>query len=235
MIFNSLETKVLRAQNDPQLLEKLIAAHLGFIKNCMTDQQKASGAQFEDEMSVAMLAFSEAVLKYEVSKGKFLSFARLVINRRLIDEYRKLNRQSPRGGCSLDETMGGEVGGQHPFEVAASVVLYEEEVKRSQLQMEIAIYEEALCDFGLTFNELVAVSPKQEGLKSAYQAVAEWLTGQPELLNRVYKDQKMPISEILSEFDMDRKKLERGRKYILALVVLLNSELEFLKTYVERR
>lgn len=235
MLFQSLETKVLKAQSDSELLEKLIAAHLGFIKNCMIDQQKASGAQIEDEMTVAMLAFSEAIAQYDVTKGKFLSFARLVINRRMVDEYRRLLRQKPPGSRSLDEPLSEEEDSQHPYEVAASVAVYDQEVKRSNLQMEIALYEESLQAFGLSFNELVEVSPKQASIKEDYQAVAKWLVSQPELLRRLHQDQKMPISEILAVFNMDRKKLERGRKYILAMVVLLGSDLELIKQYMERR
>lgn len=236
MIFDNLETKVQRAQSDKQLLEKLIVAHQGFIKKCMIDQQKASGAQFEDEMTVAMLAFSEAVSQYELSKGKFLSFARLVINRRLIDAYRKQLRQSPPGQLSLDETPDkNEAQSQFSPESAASVKHYEETLRRSDLQMEIALYEAALGDFGLSFQELVSISPKQEGLRDSYLQVAKWLTEQDGLLKQLYKEKKMPIAEILTVFDMDRKKLERGRKYILAMVVLLSSDLELIKQYIKRR
>lgn len=235
MIFQSLEAKVLKAQNDSQLLEKLIDGHQGFIKKCMIDQQKASGALLDDEMTVAMLAFSEAVSQYDVSKGKFISFAKLIINRRMIDEYRRLLRQNPAGGRSLDEPLSEEEDNQHPYEVAASIKQYEQEVKRSDLQMEIALYEEALQGFNLSFQELVAVSPKQEALKESYRQIALWIVSETEILKQLYKDKKMPITEILVHFDIDRKKLERGRKYILALVVLLDSDLELIKQYIERR
>ena len=237
MLFNNLETKVFKAQSDLQLLEKLIAAHQGFIKKCMIDQQKASGAQFEDEMTVAMLAFSEAVKQYDAGKGKFLSFARLVINRRLVDAYRKQLRQSPPGQLSFDETNDPDTQtqAQSSPEAAASVKHYEEAVRLSDLQMEIALYEEGLSAFELSFNELADISPKQDGLRESYQQVAKWLVTQEALLQQLYKERKMPISEILAAFDMDRKKLERGRKYILAMVVLLDSDLELIKQYVERR
>ncbi len=235
MIFQSLEIKVLKAKNDPKLLEKLIASNEGFIKKCMMDQQKASGALIDDEVTVAMLAFVEAVKQYDTSKGKFISFARLVINRRMVDEYRRLLRQNPFGGNSLDETSPNEENNQHPYEIAASVEAYEKEVKQRNLQMEIVLFEEGLLVFELSFKELIEVSPKQEAIKDVYQRIAKWLVSEPELLKRLYTDKKMPIIEILNQFEIDRKKIERGRKYILAMVVLLSSDLDLIKNYLERR
>lgn len=235
MLFNSLEAKVFKAQNDPQLLEKLIAAHQGFIKKCMIDQQKASGAPFEDETTVAMLAFAEAVKHYDSSKGKFLSFANLVIKRRLIDAYRQSLKQSPPLQYSLDDSEHSEAQAQTSAEALASVRHFEEQVRQSDLQMEIVLYETALSEFGLSFAELAEISPKQEGLRNTYLQVAKWLVAQERLMAALYKERKMPISEILSVFNIDRKKLERGRKYILAMVILLDSDLELIKQYLERR
>lgn len=234
MLFQTLESKVIKAQSDPQLLEKLIAAHQGFIQKCMIDQQKASGAHLEDESTVAMLAFSEAVKAYEPSRGKFLSFARLIINRRMIDEYRKSLKQAPPGSRSLDETLL-EKEEVHPYETLASLRQYEEEVLKRDLQMEIALYEELLNRYGLGFLDLTSEAPKQEGLRKTYKDLALWLMDEEDLIKQIQATQKMPMTQILSRYNIDKKRLERGRKYILAMVVLLSSDLERIKSYVERR
>lgn len=234
MLFASLETKVVKAQSDSDLLEKLIAAHQGFIRKCMIDQQKASGAQVDDEMTVAMLAFVEAIKQYDLSKGKFLSFARLVINRRMIDEYRKQLRQMPKGAISLDAALEGEE--ERPiYEAKASVLAYENEVKKRDLQAEIMAFELMLNDFDLSFNELVEVSPKQEGLRLNYQSLAKWLSEQPDMMAQMMTTKKLPAQQILKAYPIDQKRLDRGRKYILALSLLLNSDLDLIKAYMERR
>ena len=235
MIFSSLESKILKAQSDSELTNKLIAAHEGFIRKCMMDQQKASGARVEDEMTVAMLAFAEAISKYDVDKGKFLSFAKLIITRRMVDEYRKQLRQMPLGTRSMDEPYSEEEDANKPYETQASMTLFENQVKRSELQMEIVLYNEGLQAFGLNFAELAATSPKQERLRAEYKAVAKWLIGQPALLAGLYKERKLPVTEILKHCETDRKRLERGRPYIIALVVLMNSDLDLIKSYLERR
>ncbi len=235
MIFSSLESKILKAQSDSELTNKLIAAHEGFIRKCMMDHQKASGTRLEDEMTVAMLAFAEAISKYDVDKGKFLSFAKLIITRRMVDEYRKQLRQMPLGTRSLDEPYSDEEDTNRPYETQASMAIFENEVKRTDLQMEIALYNERLKHFNLSFAELAESSPKQERLRGEYKNIAKWLTGQPTLLAALYKDRKLPVTEILKHCETDRKRMERGRPYIIALVVLMDSDLELIKSYLERR
>lgn len=235
MIFSSLESKVLKAQNDSELTNKLIAAHEGFIRKCMIDQQKASGARLDDEMTVAMLAFHEALGKYDGSKGKFLSFAKLVITRRLVDEYRRQLRQMPEGTRSMDEPYSEEEDSNRPYEARVSLENYEKEVKRADLQMEIAQYNERLTQFNLNFAELAQISPKQERLREEYKAIAQWLSSQSNLMAGLYKDQRLPVTEILKNCQTDKKRLERGRGYIIALTVLLDSDLELIKSYLERR
>lgn len=235
MLFASLETKVVKAQSDSDLLEKLIGAHQGFIRKCMIEQQKASGAQVEDEMTVAMLAFVEAVTQYDLTKGKFLSFARLIINRRMIDEYRKQLRQKPQGTLSLDEAPGQDDEERPVYEAKASVEAYESEVRRRDLQSEIGAFELLLNDYGLSFNELVSVSPKQEGLRANYQSLALWLSERPELMAQLKATKKLPAKAILEAYPIDQKRLDRGRKYIMALALLLSSDLERIKAYMERR
>lgn len=235
MLFASLETKVIKAQSDADLLEKLIAAHQGFIRKCMIEQQKASGAQVDDEMTVAMLAFVEAVTQYDVTRGKFLSFARLIINRRMIDEYRKQIRQKPLGTISIDQPLGEDDEERPVYEAKASVEAYESEIKKRDLQSEIMDFEILLNAYGLSFNELVEVSPKQEGLRANYQSLAQWLSERDELMAQIKTTKKLPAKAILEAYPIDQKRLDRGRKYILALALLLNSDLDLIKAYMERR
>lgn len=235
MVFTSLENKVLKAQNDSELTNKLIAAHEGFIRKCMIDQQKASGARFDDELTVAMLAFHEALRMYDGSRGKFLSFAKMVITRRMVDEYRRQLRQMPVGIRSMDEPYSDEEDSNRPYEAKVSVENYEREVKRADLQMEIALYNELLAQFNLSFTALVDISPKQERLRDEYKRIAKWLSGQSALMAGLYKDKRLPVTEILKHCQTDKKRLERGRGYVIALAVLMDSELELIKSYLERR
>ena len=63
---------VLAAKSDPDAADALISQYMGFIR---AEAKKLSFGDGEDELSVAMLAFYEAALGYERSRGSFLSFA----------------------------------------------------------------------------------------------------------------------------------------------------------------
>lgn len=89
---------VLAAKSDPDAADALISQYMGFIR---AEAKKLSFGDGEDELSVAMLAFYEATLGYERSRGSFLSFAARVIRSRLIDYNRAESRH--RGHGSLNE------------------------------------------------------------------------------------------------------------------------------------
>ena len=84
---------VLAAKSDPDAADALISQYMGFIR---AEAKKLSFGDGEDELSVAMLAFYEATLGYERSRGSFLSFAARVIRSRLIDYNRTESRHRGR-------------------------------------------------------------------------------------------------------------------------------------------
>ena len=92
---------VLAAKEDSDAADSLISQYMGFIR---AEAKKLSFGDGEDELSIAMLAFYEAVLGYEKPRGSFLGFAAKVIRSRLIDYHRAESRH--RGHGSLNERAG---------------------------------------------------------------------------------------------------------------------------------
>ena len=85
--------RVAAARSSSEEADRLVRDYLPFIK--------AETAKFlhrppvegqDDELSIAMFAFYEAVLNYEKARGTFLAFASRGIRNRLIDHYRKESR-----------------------------------------------------------------------------------------------------------------------------------------------
>src|SRR4030065_2686318 len=103
MFFNkiSLEERVIKSKNNNDELNTLISDFKPFIASVV---QKKIGRYLEygvdDELSVGLSAFMEAVNSFDVKKGTFLSFSRLVINARIIDFLRK---KSKLRTISIDE------------------------------------------------------------------------------------------------------------------------------------
>lgn len=57
--------------------------------------------------------------------------------------------------------------------------------------------------------------------------------GQPEIRQYVMEKKRLPIKKILPLVDVSKKTIERNRKYILAVFVLLNEDFMYLKEYVK--
>ena len=80
---------VAAAQGDMRAADDLVRQYLPFIKSetaKFIHRPPTEGV--DDELSIAMFAFHEAVLRYSREKGAFLSFAALNIRNRLIDYIR---------------------------------------------------------------------------------------------------------------------------------------------------
>ena len=80
-----------------------------FIRSETAKFLKRDPSPEDDELSIAMFAFYEAIRSYSPIKGAFLKYAALQIRSRLIDNYRKERRH--QGQVSLDAPIGSEDDG----------------------------------------------------------------------------------------------------------------------------
>ena len=85
-------SQAVRAKEDEPFLERFIEAHEGFILRTASRHAGHTVTRSDDEYSVALLAFYEAVKGYDPAGGPFGAYASLVIGRRLADYYRALHR-----------------------------------------------------------------------------------------------------------------------------------------------
>ena len=84
---------VYAAKTDREAADALIQQYMGFIRSETVKFIHAAPEDgHEDELSLAMLAFYEAILHYERIRGSFLGYAAQAIRNRLIDHYRTEKR-----------------------------------------------------------------------------------------------------------------------------------------------
>ena len=76
-------TQAVRARTDEPFLERFIEAHEAFVLRCASRHAGFAVTRSDDEYSVALLAFYEAIKGYDPSSGPFGAYASLVIGRRL--------------------------------------------------------------------------------------------------------------------------------------------------------
>jgi len=222
----TLEDLVLLAKNSRKTSEKLLAQFKPFIASVI---QKRLGKYLEygvdDELSVGLIAFNEAIHSYDISRGKFLNFARLVITNRLIDYFRKQQKEKT---ISLDYDEDENSPAVDLIDKKA-MQQYEHDSDAEDRRFEIIEYSRILKEWGISFIDLVNLSPKQPGLRNEYRGIAELVIGDGKLYAELEKNKRLPIRNIEKLIPIHRKKIERGRIYIIALIIALKNRFSFLE------
>ena len=81
-------------QKDSIKRNDYITEHKNFILSTASKVLNRYVSDHDDAYSVALIAFDEAITKYNPEKGSFTSFSALVIRNRLIDEFRKSEKNT---------------------------------------------------------------------------------------------------------------------------------------------
>jgi RNA polymerase sigma factor len=219
----SLKDRATKIRNDSDRINSFISEFRPFIASVA---QKRTGRFLrygsDEELSIGMMAFKEAIDSYDGTKGNFLSFAKLIINMRLIDYFRKEGRAR---NISLD----GE-GSESVREAVdkKSMEQYRIDNENEERILKIIEYRKELKKWGITLKQLVRVSPKKDSLRNHYIKVAKVIVDNRKLLDILLKTKRLPIKEIEKVTFIHRKKLERGRIYIIAMVVALLQNFSYL-------
>ncbi len=103
---------------------------------------------------------------------------------------------------------------------------------REAIREEIALLKHKLWEFGVTLEDLVSESPKDKSsVKSSLYLAKRIINNEPafEGLNLLRNLSEKESAEINKFF---AKKIKRNKKYIIALILILKSNLEILKRYL---
>lgn len=225
-----IDENVLRAQKDRQYLEEFISEYEVFI---LHTAHKGAGRYItkrDDQWSVALSAFHEAVNSYDFGKGAFLSFAETVIRRRLYDYSRK----EARHGCEVlidsytIENDAEDESAPVKYEVMAKTT----ENQESDARLEIRMISETLAEYGITFMELADASPKAGKTKAVCGRAVRYLVQNTVLLNELKRTKTLPLKVIEKNLNLPRKVLERHRKYIIAAAEIISGDYPILSGYM---
>jgi RNA polymerase sigma factor len=228
----SLEEKVLAIQNgDLTLQDELIDKYKPFIAKTVSTVCKRYINEQDDEFSIGLIAFNESIEKYSTEKGSsLLSFAELIIKRRVIDFIRKESRQQT---VKLDTQAADEDSIQSKYEVEASVDDFQKQVEQEHRKDEIIHYQTVLKQFDLSFNDLVEHSPKHADARENAMKVANTVIQTPEFKKTLFDKRRLPMKDLEKHVDVSRKTIERNRKYIIAVCIIMASDYVYLKEYVK--
>lgn len=221
-------------QGDELLREQFIADYKPFILTVTSRFcKKYVNPQTDDEFSIALTAFNEAINQYSATAGKsFLGFAETVIRRRLIDYVRKEQRHAVVSTYSAFEQEDEEQQLYNPLEVRRALQHYDLSQTADERRMEISEFSEELKSYGITFMELVEVSPKHADSRKLLVGIAHTLASEERLMRALQSTGKLPVKELTDLCRVSRKTIERNRKYIIALSCVMTGVYPFLRDYL---
>jgi RNA polymerase sigma factor len=227
-VLEELARIVEKAKGDEETRNMFIQKYTPFIlKTASEFSKKYIDETTDEEFSISLLAFNEAIDNYDSSRGvSFLTFARTIIRRRLIDHYRKTSRnQNVISIMTVDEENPG-------IEYDVSLQRFNDRIEQEERKNEIKEYGKMLYEFGISFDSLVKVCPRKKDARERAKEVARLIAKDSELSGYLMKYKLLPIKEIEKKMNLSRKTLERNRNYIIAIVLILVGDYCYLKDYI---
>jgi len=219
------------AKNDENSMNNLIIQYENYILKCASVAARSYVSKSDDEWSIALAAFTEAVRKYSAEKGSFLNFAELVIRRRIIDFMRSKSRYAPEitvnpSLFNSDSTEEDDYFMQ--LQIAQKVVASDD----NSVKLEIYLVNEIFSAYGFSFMDLSECSPKAEKTKRACAKVVAYMIKNPILTSEMKIKKQLSLNIIEKNTKVPRKLLERHRKYIVAAIEIMSGDYPYLASYM---
>ena len=227
---HELIQQVYAAKEDMEAADRLIGSYMPFIKSETAKFLKRPPMEgHDDELSIAMIAFHEAVRGYSRSRGAFLKYAAMIMKSRLIDYRRKEQRHG--NVISLD-APAGEDDAPLSDTIADETDHNEAYVVREATRAEIEELTRQMREFGVSLSDMADNCPKQQRTLEACRKALWHAKEHPELLDELLKTRRLPIARLSEGSGTERKTLERHRKYMVALLLIYTNGYEIIRGHL---
>lgn len=184
----------------------------------------------DEELSIGLMAFNEAIEVFDAHKGAFFSFSETVIKRRLIDYYRKEKRTVE----VLMSVICSETDGKTDFiESERANFEFEEKTCAMERKEEVQEFNNHLKEYGIALSDLLKSCPKQEGARIRAIKMAQMIAADSKLREHLLTNKTLPINAMLEKVKISRKTIERHRKYIIAVTLILVEDFPYLLEYIK--
>ena len=237
---DDLRDQVLAAKTNDGKLGILVEENKQWILQCASQTVHRYVTDSDDEWSIALLAFSEAVQSFDERKGSFRALASVIIKRRLTDYLRSEGRHSAEiivmpgafdGELDEEDAAGVNLHVQQTVATASAAAASDDSSERAR--EEIAEMQEILHEYGFSFFDLAESSPKAEKTKRSCGQAIRTLIASVILMAKMRLKRLLPIKELSEESGVVRKILERHRKYIIAGAEIMDGDFPILASYLK--
>lgn len=219
---------------DEKLRNELIERYKPFVLKTLSQETgRYIEIENDDAYSVGLFAFNEAIDSFEADKNKnFLKFSALVIKRRLIDHYRTSKKTEVELPFSYFDDEEREKNPRQGIQ-SISDPYSDKEMERIEIVEQIQIFEKLLKKFKITLNELAQTSPQHDDTRQRCIEIAKAIAETPHMYNRLMESGAFCMTELMEIFIVSQRTIERNKKYIISLCLIMKSDLDVLKEYID--
>lgn len=231
MQFDTINTRISSIRDDTEETGRFVEEYKPFIASCtekVTGRYMSYGT--DDELSIAMIAFVEAIRSFDSSKGNFFSFSRNVIKRRLIDYYRSERRHMDVVPLSAHME---ENETEYDLSTEEAVREFSDRSITELRRLETQELGRELGHWGITYRDLAKVSPRHKKTRRQCAELAGIILSRPDILESVMTKKYLPIKELEKVSGLPRKFIERFRKYIITLTVIAIGDYQYIRDYIK--
>lgn len=232
-MFSNMGEEALDAAKTEDGRSAFIMQNEKFIIGCANRFTRRFITKSDDEWSIALIAFSNAMDTYDADKGTFQSYARLLIERRLTDYVRSQARFSGEQSTepyvfegNIDEDSDNAAYQLHIVRATSTS-------DENPIRDEILALNEILTAYDITFMELTGCSPKAKKTKNACLQAVSYMKENPSLVEKMRSTKMFPMKNITENTKVPRKILERHRKYIITATEILCNDFPLLQEYIK--
>lgn len=204
---------------------KFIEEHFPFIiKSISKVTKRYVSIENDEEFSIGILAFHEAMKKHSEDKGPFLPFANLVISSRIKNYLLKENKYR------LDPSL--ESLKEDGIEFSEEIVSVTQD--RNYLKDEIEKLKLDIMEFGFDFEDLVEDSPKHKKTRENAINLSEKVSEEKPLVDFMYEKKRLPVKRISLQFNVTEKIIKGSKKFIITVIIIFNKNYRNLKLWIKR-
>ena len=208
--------------------EEFIEEHIPFIISCISKfTGRYVSIENDDEYSIGMIAFVEAIEKYKEKRGDFYAFARLVIGSRLKNFFEKENKNSKNKSIEDYKEKGIDI-----LETADNNE--DLDLNREITIDEIKKLKEEIDEFGFGFEELVNEAPKHKDTREKAIDISEKSSREKDITDFMFMKKRLPIKNMSDRFDVSEKVIRKSKLFIITVIIILFRGYRNLKLWIKK-
>lgn len=220
-------------KGDKQLKEKFIEDYIPFILKVVSSFYSSNIVDLKssDEYSIGLMAFDEAIEKFDYDKSKnFINFAEMVIKRRMIDYFRKIS------SVCKNEIPFSYFSSKNEIDLEEKLNLFNNglEPDRYEIIFELNDFSKQLETFGLNIRDLPDYMPKHKDSKQMCIGIAKKIVENRNIYDKLKTKKYFHMKELAKIIDVHPKTVERNRAFIICLCIIYGNDYGNFKTYLNK-